>query len=313
MEPSKETLSTTNLRPVIFSEEGQLKINPLNDPNNPLFYKVLDKVLEERFSSTRKGEALYLPEGELLNDFLKKIAQVFEGMITQENLDVNAFSFVGHSPLKLIKDVFSRNNFFTLEKQKNDASRLIKLQDRDVSLDLEDSNLLVIIDKFFGGKEKISPEEQEIFYQILREYFTGKRGDLDLQTLGINDENFYESLKQSLNKEPQDLIKDPRMLIILNYSFFAYRDWIAERRLRTQQIKKPERPHKTPLTERIKKAINEKKALELYQRIKGINISTFSSDYDLEQLLNELKALGFDNIDHLEQYLINKGLLRKEK
>lgn len=306
MEPSQEILSTTNLRPVIFSEGDKLKINPLNDPNNPLFYKVL----EARFSFDPKGEAFYLPKEESINDFLKKIAGVFEGMVREENLEI--VSFARHSPLELIKDIFSRNNFFSLEKQEKDASGLIELKNKNISLGLEDSNLLVIIDKFFGGKEEIPPEEQESFYQILREYFTGKKGNLDLQALGINDKYFYASLREDLiNRTPDELIKDPRMLIILNYSFFAYRDWIIKRRLRAQQIKKPEKPHETPLTERIKKARNEK-TLEFYQRIKGVNISSLPDDY-LKKLLNELKNLGFSDVKKLEEYLRSEGLLPEEK
>lgn len=291
-------MTTPRIIPPVITYDAKregLRITP--DPTYPIFYKLL----KTRFwRNEPKGESFYLlPDNTPFNNFLKRVANIFNGRIEQP-----VISFVREPPLCLIYKSFSSSD----------------VNARPEFLSGEEGDLLLIINDFFGEEIIPSPEDQEDFYNILKEYLTGKKGDLDLNLLNITETDFYQCLTEDLgNKEPKTLIKDPRMLIILNYLLLAYKDWV-EKRARKSTLsgqetspsqEKQNKDKEGPLARRIGEA-KIKRAMELYYKIKGYQNAIAMgelSDDKINALLLELSKLGFNNFKDLETFLRENGLL----
>lgn len=153
------------------------------------------------------------------------------------------------------------------------------------------AQLFFDLNNLLGDPQKhTKPEERGLFYEIFLEYLQGKRGVLE----GISDEDFYDDLTNNRD-QIFELLKqgeiDSRFIIVLNYALLAYKDWVEQR----FNLPKEQKEKKGPLTERIKKAQEERD-----QRIQKAAKSLFElfrrGGLSLEQMekmiLESAKELG---------------------
>jgi hypothetical protein len=203
---SPEILQPNYIKPIItISKDGLIQISETHQVFGewPLFKKVLDFL---------KGIHI----GEV--DENSNLGQVFQYVsLLAQRIKEESPSFVRDSWPALVKKIF----------KEYDISLMVnRLGKRDGGLFLE---LLSSLNNLLGYSNKqLTPEEKRVFDEIFFQYLQGEKGILE----GIDDRDFYNDLRN--NKGPIfALLKegkvDSRFVIVLNYAFLAYRDWLEQR------------------------------------------------------------------------------------
>jgi hypothetical protein len=195
----------------------------------PLFKKVLDFF-----------EGIHIREV----DENSKLGQVFDNVsLLAQRIEEKLIYFRRDRWFDLVKKTFEEHDV------KLDVQLMVnRLDERDGGLSLE---LLSSLNNLLGDSNKqLTPEEKRAFYEIFLKYLQGEKGILE----GIDDRDFYNDLRN--NKGPIfALLKegkvDSRFVIVLNYAFLAYRDWVEQRLSLQRQSQVSE---DKPLERRIKEA-----------------------------------------------------------
>lgn len=221
---SPEILQPNYIKPIItISEDGVMQIPETHKVFEQwsLFKEVLDF-----FEGIRIREV----------DENSKLGKVFQ------NVSLLAQRIKEESPLSwfdLVKKTFKEDNVQLMVN---------RLGERDGGLFLE---LLSSLNNLLGDPNKqLTPEEKRVFDEIFFQYLQGEKGILK----GIDDGKFYDDLRN--NKGPIFVLLkegkiDSRFVIVLNYAFLAYRDWL-EQRLSLQR--QPQVSEDKPLERRIREA-----------------------------------------------------------
>jgi hypothetical protein len=222
----------------------------------------------EQFPSFKK--LLNIPIGEI--DKESNLGQIFQyvSLLAQRIKEESPYSEGdSYSWFDLVKKTFKE---YDIQLMVN------RLGERDGGLFLE---LLSSLNNLLGdSNEKLTPEEKRVFDEIFFKYLQGEKGILE----GIDDRDFYNDLRN--NKGPIfALLKegkvDSRFVIVLNYAFLAYRDWVEQRLSLQRQSQVSE---DKPLERRIKEA-GQKRNIKLQKAAEELRERFGKGGVGLEDML----------------------------
>jgi hypothetical protein len=205
------------------------------------------------------------------------LEQVFQNVsLLAQIINEDSPSFVRDSWFELVKKTLGKQIVQSFGEHIV-QSMGYSLSKRDGDLFLE---LLSSLNNLLGDPNKqLTPEEKRAFFEIFLNYLQGER-----ILEGIDDGKFYNDLRN--NKGPIfALLKegkvDSRFVIVLNYAFLAYRDWV-EQRLSLQR--QPQVSEDKPLERRIREA-EQKRDIELQKAAEELRELFGKGGVGLEEML----------------------------
>lgn len=207
-------------------------VNPQNDPEHPLVYKILKATTTGQITSNK------IEPFNLDHQNTPQIKQLLYQInnLSQNINESHIVSFVRpNDALKLIKS--------TLIFSEEDNQTMVEIGQRQILF----SPILEALKNIFTPELELSDEDKKNFAIIMSDYLQGKKGELELTSLVIQNQ------ETPLNY--QELIKAQLQTALLNYAIFTYKDFIEAKSKQTQP-NTPQQQSQTesPLTIRIRQA-----------------------------------------------------------